>query len=88
MTEAEEVESGVDTVERFRRPASWTAWILFGVSFVILLVLSGTPAWTPENRWVNLTGEVLRLSGFTAITLSFLPYVLRLFEQIASFWKR
>src|SRR5258706_5875444 len=64
--------AGPGWLERFetvRRPLSWLCITVFSVSFVLLLGLSATAFWTPDNPWIVLLDHAWRVSGVIAVAL-------------------
>jgi hypothetical protein len=51
---------------------------MFGLSFAALLVLSATPYWSPENRWILWLDRVWKVSGLVALVLGSIPRVRKL----------
>lgn len=68
--------------ERVRKAASRTALTAFASSFLVLLVASATPYWTPENEWLVVTDQVCKVSGVTALALGLIPSVRRLLTTL------
>ena len=63
----------VGRFETFRRPLSWLCVTIFTASFLLLLALSATAYWTPENVWVVMLDRAWRISGVIAIVLWLIP---------------
>ncbi|MGH7820798.1 MAG: hypothetical protein ACREQ9_13600, partial [Candidatus Binatia bacterium] len=70
------------SLERVRRAASYAAVAVFGTSFAILLVLSATPYWRPDNELLTLCDRVWRVSGITALVLGSIPHLRRLAHRV------
>jgi hypothetical protein len=82
ITEDSAEEPGrIDTLEHLRRTASWIALSIFSASFLVLLALSATAYWTPDNPAIQVSNVVLKVSGGTALALSLAPPVLRILRR-------
>jgi hypothetical protein len=78
-------EARLDTpgaFERTRKIVSRLALTVFAASFVVLLVASATPYWTPQNEWLVLCDQLWRVSGLAALVLGLVPPARRAFQTL------
>jgi hypothetical protein len=84
MARIEDEDGGaLQVAERARRLGSWISIVVFALTFAALLGLSATQYWRPDNPLLAVLDRTWRISGFLAIALGSIPYLIRLGQLFA-----